>query len=348
MTFDRTNTPKRKATTPNKISFPTTKQDSLKAFGFREKPQTTPKPFPQQLTHSTTQTKIQDLKPFDTNESKGDTLNILDPNHIRIFYMNINGIELGKGGHSLLQLCVTLKAKGVDLVCLTETNVHWERSHVYHKFRQTLKEAWPKSKISFCTSESNIKWNSDSKPGGTAMFALNNISSAVLQKGQDPSGMGRWTFITILGKNNTRTSIFTMYRPCKGNIATIGDTTIIKQQWLVMQQTQRKEHPRDAAITDIIIAINKKRNNNHNIVLAIDSNVPFFNSSGGIARICRECQLFDPLDHKHGNSCDSKSFLRGSDRIDFLLCSFAILTTIIRCGMTGFNEVTTSDHCGFS
>ena len=52
-----------------------------------------------------------------------------------------------------------------------------------------------------------------------------------------------------------------------------------------MQQIQWKEHPRDAAITDIIIAINKKRNEDHNIVLAIDSNERFFDSSGGIVRI---------------------------------------------------------------
>ena len=144
--------------------------------------------------------------------------------------MNINGLELGKGDHSFIQLCLTLKEKGVDMVCLTETNVHWERAHVYHQFRRTVKDAWPKNKIIFCASESNIKWNSDYKPGGTTMFTLNNISSAVLQKGHDPSGMGRWTFITILGKNNTRTSIFTIYRPCKGNIANVEDTTMIKQQ----------------------------------------------------------------------------------------------------------------------
>ena len=71
------------------------------------------------------------------------------------------------------------------------------------------------------------------------MFTLNNVSSAVLQKGQDLSGMGRWTFLTILGKNNSRTIIFTMYRPCKGQIETVGDTTITKQQWLIMQHTKR-------------------------------------------------------------------------------------------------------------
>ena len=81
--------------------------------------------------------------------------------------------------------------------------------------------------MSYCTSESDIKWNSDCKPGGTAMFTLDNVSSVVLQKGQDPSGMGRWTFIKSLGKHNSRTTIFTMYRPCKGQIETVGDATII-------------------------------------------------------------------------------------------------------------------------
>ena len=138
-----------------------------------------------------------------------------------------------------------------------------------------------------------------------------------------------------------------MYSPCKRNIATVGDTTIIKQRWLVTYQTQKKEHSRDAAITDIIITINKKRNDDHNIVLEIDGNKPFFNSSGGIAKICSEYKLIDPLDHKHGNACDSKSFLRYSERIDFILCSLAILTTVLRCDMTGFNEVPTSDYYGF-
>ena len=114
-----------------------------------------------------------------------------------------------------------------------------------------------------------------------------------------------------------------------------------------MNQTQWKEHPRDEVITDIIITINKKKNKDHNIVLAIDGNEPFFNSSRGISRICRECKLFYPLDHKHGNACDSKSFLRGSDRIDFILCSLAIPTTVLRYDLTEFNDVTTSDHCGF-
>ena len=114
-----------------------------------------------------------------------------------------------------------------------------------------------------------------------------------------------------------------------------------------MKQTERKDHPRQAAITDIIITINKKQKETHNIVLAMDGNEPFKNASGGISRICRECKLFDPLNHRYGSESDSKSFLKESNRIDFFLCSLNILTTVLRCGMTGFNDITTSDHCVF-
>ena len=109
---------------------------------------------------------------------------------------------------------------------------------------------------------------------------------------------------------------------------------------------KRKYHPRNTVVTDIITTI-KKRNEGPYILLSIDWNEPFINASEGIAKICLDCKLFGPLDHKYGNTCDSKSFLRGLDRIDFLLYAMDILTTILRCGMTGFNDITTSDHCGF-
>ena len=104
LTVDRTITPKRKILTPTKPRLLTTKQDDLTAFGFRAKI-ATPSPKNQQPQLSNTlQTPIQKIEPFATNEFKGDRMNKHDPNHIRIFYMNINGLKLGQGGHSLLQL----------------------------------------------------------------------------------------------------------------------------------------------------------------------------------------------------------------------------------------------------
>ena len=57
------------------------------------------------------------------------------------------------------------------------------------------------------------------------MIALKNLSLVILHKGQDPSGMIRWTLIPVLSKQNKRTTIIGMYRP--------GDTSIY-----VMERSQ--------------------------------------------------------------------------------------------------------------
>ena len=43
-----------------------------------------------------------------------------------------------------------------------------------------------------------------------------------------------------------------MYRPCKVEIENADITTVVKQQWLIMQQSIRHEHSHTAIITDAI------------------------------------------------------------------------------------------------
>ena len=61
--------------------------------------------------------------------------------------------------------------------------------------------------------------------------------------------------MTVMGKKNKRTSIFNLYRPYKGKICDVGAFTVIKQQWLMMQNDDRRDCLREESITDIIKAI---------------------------------------------------------------------------------------------
>ena len=100
--------------------------------------------------------------------------------------------------------------------------------------------------------------------------------------------------------------------------------TSIKQQWLVIQQTKRKYHPYKAAIQDIIIAMNKKFKESHEIILSIDGNELSINVVGKILKLCRDCKIFDPFDHKHGNTSNAKLHLRGfqKKRLHLLLVQY--------------------------
>lgn len=78
------------------------------------------------------------------------------------------------------------------------------------------------------------------------MIALKNLSSAILNKGQYPSGMGRLTFMTVLGQKNKRITIISMYRPDDTSINATEKFTVVKQQWLIMQKKGKDGHPHKA------------------------------------------------------------------------------------------------------
>ena len=179
------------------------------------------------------------------------------------------------------------------------------------------------------------------------MALLNNISSALIQKGKDPSGMGRWTYATILGRNNKKTTVFNVYRPGKMKVEDAGSSTVIKQQWIMMQQQGRDEHPHNATLKDLIKAIQQKQKHNHEIIVTIDGNEPFLSSMGGMATLCRICKLHDPFTHRHGDAVEGPSHINGSHRIDYIFVSLNIIESILACGATAFHDITTSDHKGF-
>ena len=93
------------------------------------------------------------------------------------------------------------------------------------------------------------------------MVMINPIPSATTSKGQNPWGMGRWTNIPILGKELQQTSLFNVYSVCNTSIESAGSTNVVKQQWRLMQRTNRQQHPHKEAIDNLIVEIKRKQRN---------------------------------------------------------------------------------------
>jgi len=119
----------------------------------------------------------------------------------------------------------------------------------------------------------------------------------------------------MLEKHNKRTSVFNMYRPGDTSIANLDPLTVIKQKWLLLQQKNRTTiHPHDAAVTDLIIAIKRKQKDRHEIIVTMDGNEAFVSSKGGIARLYKSCQLYDPLNHRHDLPANIRTYIRGTKK----------------------------------
>ena len=105
------------------------KQNMLKQFGFKQTITKIIAPKTKE-TNEIVQTQIDSTNIHHNNTFKGNKISTLDKDCIRIFYLNINGINFKKEAHLLVQLYLNLKELGVNIISLTETNIHWKSNHI--------------------------------------------------------------------------------------------------------------------------------------------------------------------------------------------------------------------------
>jgi hypothetical protein len=71
-------------------------------------------------------------------------------------------------------------------------------------------KTWEHAATSF--SSIDMESSSDYMTGGTLTSTVDCWSSRVFKKDVDPSGMGRWSYQTLVGKKNTQITIITGYQ----------------------------------------------------------------------------------------------------------------------------------------
>lgn len=111
------------------------------------------------------------------------------------------------------------------------------------------------------------------QPGGTATVLCNNWTSCLITNGEDPLGLGRWSFITLRGKGTKKVTIITAYNAS----LTYGDRTNNRQQRVLSHlHIAHKQHisanPRRQFILDLQAWIKELIHQEHEIILAIDAN----------------------------------------------------------------------------
>ena len=70
------------------------------------------------------------------------------------------------------------------------------------------------------------------------------------------------------------------------------------------------------------------------------------NNTGDTSRLYKQCQVINPISIKHDTRGESNICTRGSDRIDYILCTSIIYKFVIKCGILPFCSIVTSDHRG--
>jgi hypothetical protein len=198
---------------------------------------------------------------------------------LRVIFQNPRGLKLTTDpigtqfGFSMAQ------AIGAGALCLAETNVNWSMRTIETKFKGILQKTWQHT--SSITSNTEDNFSEDHQPGGTLAMVCGNWTYRVIEKGTDPFGLGRWTYIVLRGKGASKILLVSAYRVFQQSISTAGETTAMMQQFRSLSKKFRKVEmgvdpkPRMQFIIDLQAWLEEKTRNGYSIILAL---IPMRNS----------------------------------------------------------------------
>ena len=190
------------------------------------------------------------------------------PNTLRVGFHNIFNLPEDRRTSKSRQLINYVVQKGFDCFLMAEVGLNWRK--IGHNDRW-FERIWGKLKTSksiFTHNVTELPITKTLHPGGVGMIASEEVTHRVIETGKDPTGLGRWCWMRLQGRNGIRVRIITVYRPCD----TPGATTVFQQQNRYLRRHNSKSEPREALYDDLFKACSKWLTVAHQLSVGIDAN----------------------------------------------------------------------------
>eukprot|EP00978_Attheya_sp_CCMP212_P003376 scaffold6986_cov35-Attheya_sp.AAC.1 len=233
-----------------------------------------------------------------------------------------------------------MENKEVDIYGFAETNVAWNPERV-NQVRQHGRGRFTQFKL--VTSSSDDPSIGYKQPGGTCMGVTGAYVGRVSESGEDPHGLGRWSYVSLAGQNDRKLYVVSAYRVSQDHNST-GDATAHKQQMrLLRQRGINNPNPRKQWCDDLLALVETWIAEGAEVLIMADANSPL--NDKGFGSFVARSKLYDILGAKHGMNSPS-TYLRGSNTIDFMLGTERVSRAVIFGGMLRFKDRIHSDHRG--
>ena len=268
----------------------------------------------------------------------------INEDHFRIFFGNQNGIpRVNDSIPSWASTMDFLLSLRVSLFAFTEPNLHWDRT-MLHEAKTVQRRFFSQGQL--ITSESQLNFPSHYKPGGTCVGINGKWTTRIIDTGVDPTGQGRWSYITIGGRNAPDIMFISAYRVCQKAGSPAGPLTSYAQQWTMSHVAGNSNpDPRQDFISDLIQFVKEKRNLRPVAVnINLDANEQMGDEHNGLQRLTEELGLTDIHGNQLGRQHAPATYLRGRKTVDYGLVCHLLLPYIIRCGFGAFHDGPVTDH----
>ena len=271
-------------------------------------------------------------------EEYGDIMKPKPDNILRVLLQNVNCLPIDRRACKSRELITTIVQKQVDVALLTEVGLFWRLVDNKDKWYERVRESFraTRSEIAYNTTEPDR--THINQYGGTIACAFEDTAHRVIDQGQDPSGLGRWAWLLLEGKQHHRLRILSVYRP----VDSVGPETVSEQHRRYLYSIDRDEEPRDAIYKDLFQAVTEWKNQGEHIIIGIDANEDV--RTGTTLDTFRALGMKDILLHTHGHRSPPATCAKNQSRqpIDAIFATAGIRLTA--GGYSAFNSGCPSDH----
>ena len=173
--------------------------------------------------------------------------------------------------------------------------------------------------------------------GGTMILAHDAITTRMIQKGQDQTGLGRWSWMLMQGKNGIRTRFISAYCPVKNNSGDLNAVYAQHGRWL-RHAKKNKDCPRKVFLEDLCQFLSACRQNHERVAIFMDANDDVRQSK--LAEALAELDLREAITSHHPDLKPPATYIRGSRTIDGIFLSPELQT--VQAGFMAFGPM--GDH----
>jgi hypothetical protein len=223
-----------------------------------------------------------------------------------------------------------------DVTLIQEIGINWRKSKGRDKWHERTGAARVHSNFAHNTRELA---NTDRlQPGGTAIVAAPNLQSRCQEKGQDPTGLGRWVWMQVQGTSDYNTSFFSVYQSCVPSGA--GVNTVHAQH--ACHFGANSKEPRAQFLIDLAVAIRARQELGDIIILGTDINQDV--NSRQLHQYFRELNMHNSILIRHPNPSPPATCRRNDNRVQIDGLYFSLGIVPVAAGFLNYGDGTPSDH----
>jgi hypothetical protein len=263
----------------------------------------------------------------------------------RILFQNVKGLTYSSTKDDYRYYMACLHGLDVDIAGLTETNTCWSHAHLRSDLQQFVRSYYMQSKIAYGSPSDEVDTcpaNESYQSGGNLTIATGALASRSNGKPViDPTGLGRWSGMTLDLSQDRRLSLITAYSVCTGspNTASLG-SSYLREYEFFRQQNFSSPNPRRLFFTDLQNTIRHLQSLGHAILLMLDANSTL-ESDRSFSDFVSSCGLHD----LHSSDPAPSTYLGAENRrIDFMFGCDTVVQNLSRSGSLAYTEGPQSDH----